>query len=602
MVNFDTDCFYVSQLKKGCMLRKTGTDKFRIIRTGYPYPDTPMLSQDMVNSLVSWLGIDREVSVAELASYFDPVYDDGTIGLSKDELKSVIENRGVGVLGSYTGFSIFFNCQFFSIYYIDDMVNSSAVAHIREKFELTKSSSWESGFILHIHKGKQEVKLGIGTPAEEFDIYKKFLYAFEKVALLPADVLRNYLNILYSSLPDLKLSVGTLNPYSKVEYFVFKPLRPDSFDSNGLIQTFKSLYSTVASVLGLHTLCYKSRTLTVSPVRTVLEEFWGYNVFSDLANTLIPQNSEMLRSEYLNISLLCCIISCTDDKSLIREYQAKLKDCVNAAVKALVSMGYFEIDVDVMSGNVVVMYSPHVYWFWSNLMDELTVLGVFVLRGKSGGRRSAYRKLINTDKFGVKFAENLGYVLRNYVSSFENKLFQYFLMSFNVFGINTIRDGHTEFSLRNILKTMIPAFDRKVMLGGITETSFDKIFLRHYHTTPPALTKLPIVLDNALDETSVFEEYEKSFICYLANIEWRVVNEKPYRVACQIYEDDFGILKDVYIPSFSSEQLDKFSIVFKLGALALLYSRCDDVSVFLKDYEYSLSYESGVFTVEFKEK
>lgn len=600
MVNFDTDCFYVSQLKKGYMLRKTGIDKFRVIRTGYPYPDTPMLSQDMVNSLVSWLGIDREVSVAELASYFDPVYDVDPIGLSKDELKSVIENRGVGVLGSYTGFSIFFNCQFFSIYYIDDMENSSAVDRIREKFELTasKGNYWKSGFILHFHKGKQDIKLGVGTPAEEFDIYKKFLYVFEKVALLPADELRNYLDILYSSLPDLKLSVGTLNPYSKVEYFVFKPLRSDSFDSNGLMQTFKSLYSTVASVLGLHTLCYKSRTLTVSPVRTVLEGIWGYNVFSDLSNTLMPQNGEMLRGEYLNISLLCCIISCTDDQSLQREYQAKLKDCVNAAVKALVSKGYFAIDVDVMNGNVVVLYSPHVYWFYSNLMDELTVLGVFVLRGKSG-----YRKLINSDKFGVKFAENLGYILSDYVSSFENKLFQYFLMSFNVFGINKIREGHTEFSLRNILKTIIPAFDRKVMLGGITETSFDKIFLRHYKTTPPALTKLPIVLDNALDETSIFEEYEKSFICYLSYLEWRVVNENPYRVACQICDGwGFDALKDTYIPSFSSEQLDKFSIVFKLGALALLYSRCDDVSVFLKDYEYSLSYASGVFTMEFKEK
>lgn len=596
MVNFDKDCFFVSQLKKGYMLEKYDTDSFRVIKTGYPYPDTPMLSQDMVNSLVTWLGINRDVSVTELASYFDSFYDIETLNLSKDELKSIIENKSIGVLGSCTGFSTFFSCQFFSIYYIEDLATSQAFDCLKDHLDLPFSDldSHRTGFVLHYHKGKQKVKLGLGTPAEEVDCYKKFRYVFEKVALLPPEVMSNYLDTLYTILPNLKLTMSMLNPCSAVESFVFKQIH--SFDVNALMQTFNSLYSSVISILGLHTLCYKSRTLLVSPVRTTFELIWGYNIFYDLT---MPH--ELARSSFFNIGLLCSLYSCTESRSLRNEYKIKLTDFIDRAVKVLVSTGYYETTAGVIDGDVVIMHSPHIYWFYyrnRTTINEFLDRGVFVLNADSDKRG-----IIRSDKFGIKYAENLGYILRDYVSPFENKLFQYFLMSFKVYDIKDVRHGHTEFSLRNVLKTFIPAFDRKVLLGGICETDFKSIFTRCYHVAPPTMTVLSQMLDNALDETSIFEEYEKSFIEYILYLGHSVIKEKPYAVLCFFCGDtSFRHLEDVYVPHFSAEQLERFSTVFKMYALALLYSECDDWSALLKDYQYNFSYSDGTFTMEFKEK
>lgn len=595
MVNFDKDCFFVSQLKKGYMLEKYDVDSFRVIKTGYPYPDTPMLSQDMVNSLVAWLGINREVSVIELASYFDSFYDIETLNLSKSELKSIIENRSIGVLGSYTGFSTFFSCQFFSIYYIDDLASSQAFDCLKEHLDLPFSdlSEHRTGFVLHYHKGKQKVKLGLGTPAEEVDCYKKFRYVFERVALLPSEVMSNYLDTLYTLLPTLKLTTSMLNPCSTVESFVFKQLH--SFDVDALMQTFNSLYSSVISILGLHTLCYKSRVLLVSPVRTTFESIWGYNIFYDLT---MPH--ELARSSFFNIGLLCSLYSCTKNQSLRNEYKIKLTDFIDKAVKILISTGYYETTADVMDGDVVILHSPHVYWFYyrnRTAINGFLDRGIFVLDADSDKRC-----IIKSDKFGVKYAENLGYILRDYLSPFENKLFQYFLMSFVVYDIKGVRLGHTEFSLRNVLKTFIPAFDRKVLFGGITETDFSDIFTRRYRVPAPNTTALPIILDNALDETSIFEEYEKSFIEYILYLKRSVIKGKPYTVLCYLCEGtSLSHLEDAYKPYFSAEQLERFSVVFKMYALALLYSECDVITL-LKDCQYNFSYSEDTFTMEFKEK
>lgn len=596
MVNFDKDCFFVSQLKKGYMLEKYDKDSFRVIKTGYPYPDTPMLSQDMVNSLITWLGISREVSVTELAGYFDSFYDIETLNLSTDELRSIIENKSIGVLGSCTGFSNFFSCQFFSIYYIDDLASSQAFDCLKEHLDLHFSdfSNHKQGLVLHFHKSKQKVKLGLGTPAEEVDGYKKFRYVFERIALLPPEVMSSYLDTLYTLLPTLKLTLSMLNPCSTVESFMFREVF--SFEVNVLMQTFNSLYSSIISILGLHTLCFKSKTLLVSPVRTAMESIWGYNVFYD-----ITEPHELAKSSFFNIGLLCSLYSCTESQSLRNEYKGKLTDFIDRAVKVLVSTGHYRTYEDTIDGDVVVLHSPHIYWFYCRnkaTINGFLDRGIFVLKADS-----EHRGLIKSDKFGVKYAENLGYILRDYVSPFENKLFQYFLMSFSVYDRGDGKYGHTEFSLRNVLKTFIPAFDRKVLLGGIPETDFKSIFMRRYHLSPPTITALPLILDNALDETSVFEEYEKSFIEYILYLDHSVIKKKPYTIFCNLCSaDSFSHLEDAYKPCFSAEQLKRFSTVFKMFALALLYSELDDLSILLKDYQYNFSYSEGTFTMEFKEK
>lgn len=601
-VVFNKDSFYVSQLKEGYMLRYLGDDKFRVEKTGYPYPDTPLPSQKMADILLEWLGVFEEISVADLASIFSTIYCTESYDFNKDALRRVIVNKSVGAAGEFDDFSVFFECKFYSIYYIPNAGESKAFKYMLDNdMHCVSYRTDGSVFVLHFHKRIQHIQLGKGVPAESIEAYKDFKKQFKLVNYMTTVEMKRYLDALYDKLSLIKIPMKALNPYLSDESLF---CIPHQNNPRSIQYVFDNINYNLWNKLGLRDLFFKSESLKSSPVKTVLEEIFGFNVFYDLDDEHGLFNNQLS----CNISMYCCLYLHTSVVEEKVEYSWRISSIVHQIISIVGSGKSCKYSAGVVDGNVNLLASPYLWLYYQNRMFPAVAEGVLKPQILFGGTADN-KQLLKSDKYGVRYAVNLGNYIRDLVSPFENKLYQYFLVyKLSILtNFETLEGGHTKFSYRNVLKTFIPNFDKKVLMGEIFETDFMELIGTHYGVSVPDNYNsdcLPSILDNALDEVDYFTEEEKDFIWFLTAF-YRSASGNRSTKALRVAIYDMGTdPKSVtaYIPQFDENFLRIMEPVLKMFTLVFTCNNLEYARTMLEKFDFRYEYKDGSFLMVFEKK
>ena len=111
--------FYVCQLRDGYMLTQEERGIYRVLETGYPYMDTKMPSQDMLDGLIEYFEIHDSAkikTIQELADVLTPLFGFNQ-QITAEELKSILLNGALPFEVVNTLYKVF-ECKYFSIYQV----------------------------------------------------------------------------------------------------------------------------------------------------------------------------------------------------------------------------------------------------------------------------------------------------------------------------------------------------------------------------------------------------------------------------------------------------------------------------------------------------
>lgn len=602
---------YVCQLRNGYMLVRNGIE-YRIKRTGYPYPDTPLPSQAMLDNLIDELGIkqtDTEYTISLLANTLEPYFGSSAI-LRESTLKEIIENS-IGVVsdGSNDNYSVFFSCKFCSIYYVESINDSKVFQNFiraSNRYYLNTSAS-RSAFIIHFHDERNKPKLPVETPRDKVQEYTTFSMLFRERFKADIEKVEGYLNLLYSrrselSIPEEKFKLTTDLEYAEHAYFM-QSNDVCEFESN-MRFAFQSIAQRLLEGINLEHL-YRSASAGRGIIKDVVCSIYSYNTVQDTYSE--PNQSSGFA--FWMLSLYSCVYYFADDNVV----RSTLKSRINELLKGIyqyIGLSSSRLNVEVKDGDVLLLTSPFVYKCFKDKSIEIrksdmlcSFLNWVCLDGDESNK-----KLINSKEYGTVLAVNFGKILQG-VSAYENKLFQYFLAErlLEVVGKDCYgcKEGHTDFSLRNAMKTILPNYDRLVMMGAIGSTDPRMIASIVYNFSAIGLyskKKVLQILDNALDETTDFTDEEKSFIFGVSSLVAEVDNYKGdpyvlYRLITNIEHCDPKLR-----PNFRKGFVESLEPVFKMSALANICKSPYECNELLEKYTLDYEFNGSRFLVQFHKK
>lgn len=590
----------ICQLKDGYMLAKIG-NKYAAMYTGYPYPDTLQPSQVRLDKLVSKLGLESspKYTIEYLISVMSPYIGTDMLLSETDMCDLLTEGRVLGIVSDKKPrTSIFFDCALFTIYYIENITNSAFFAQVVMKSNIvTAQGRW--CFVIHYHKDLDTLCKSTLVDKSKIKGSKQFDETFRQVFGISVDKMAFYYNELYKVLPKL----GT------EEYFLSKNTGMEQFH----ICSYKApavamtdLKRDITNVLGLGELYYNDNK-TGEQVKTALIGVFGYNVLGHILGYDFAR--EYLGFDYMQLlALYSCAynISSEDNKQNIAK---DIDDLLKDQIKRIgFSACHVEIDIN-SNGDLVLLSSPYVYYMYKNNLMKLNVTyASSVLTGSKSRLELSAEEEICRVTFEAFTDMN--------AKSFEKKLLYYFVaaelaMSLPNITSTNCRDGHSVFSLRNVLKTIIPNFDRLVLMGAIeNDTDFSFLLALRFSFTCKGFgwgDRVPRILDSALDEMDCFAEEEKSFITMLPFLKTVVsITDGGNTYNVEVHLHNANNLEDkegYYTPRFRDSFIERVRPVFEMFALTSCIKFPEyGVARLYKDYTREFSYFDDVFSIVLKKR
>lgn len=590
---------FICQLKDGYMLAKIG-NRYAAMYTGYPYPDTLQPSQVRLDKLVSELGIESssKYTIEYLISVMSP-YIGTDLALSVIDMYELLtEGKVLGIISDKKPrTSIFFDCALFTIYYTENMINSAFFDQVVERGRFVGAQgSW--CFVIHYHKNLDTLFKPTLVDKSEIKGSKQFDKFFRQSFGVSVDKLAFYYNELYKALPKL----GT------EEYFFSKNTGMEQFhvcSYKAPTVAMTDLKRDITNVLGLGEVYY-NRHKTGEQVTTALIGVFGYNVLGGIIDYDLAR-------EYLGLDCmqLLALYSCAYNISLEGNKQSIAKDIDELLKDSIKKIGFnaCSVNADLNSdGDLVLLTSPYVHYMYkNNLMRMNITYSSSVLTGSKS-------QLEVTAEEGVCRVTFDAFRDLN-AKSYEKKLLYYFVAAELAMSHPnnkvTCRDGHSVFSLRNVLKTIIPNFDRLVLMGAI-ENAVDLSFLLAVRFSfscgsLKSSNRVPLILDSALDEMGCFSEEEKSFIAMLPFLKTVVdITDGGSTYTVEVHLHNANTLEDeegYYTPRFKDSFIENVRPVIEMFALISCIKFPEyGVARLYKDYTREFSYFDDIFSVILKKR
>lgn len=588
---------YICQLRDGYMLKELD-NAYLVEETGYPYQDTELPSQEMFDNLRAELGIkdDAKYTISYLADVLSPYFGVYKM-LSRASLRQVIETGSTILRDPY---AVFFESKLFSVYYFEHASTSEELHKIcgNPNFSGYFGRS-TSAFVIHIHKDKKGFQLERPMPSEfffEFNYFKRFV---KETLGVSVQELQEKIDLVCER---GDLDCGVFRQSIKKELLLMEQFDISMESDNekvisDLKQAVEFVLRRIADNTSLGDL-YNLSKEDDSLVGKVFIEIYGYNMFRRLA-----RKERAGESFYAwMIGLYCYLYSISTTQAEKDNCEKVLEHQVRGILKSLWVV-YAEYSTEIQGDRVVLLGDPYL-----NECLELGILDPKHARFEHellfmGSRLNKHLRIRSPHEAYYEVSLDL---LDNSISLFERKLFQYFLYcrfwSCVRRRFDDNKAGHTDFSTRNVIKTMVPNLDRLIVMGEISTTDFESLMTQKYAFLREGefeMDKLPLLLDNALDEVDYFTDEEKSFIAIMPLLK-RTLNNDGGDVTIS-----FGLLRPtedidgIYKPRFRSEFLEKIKPVLRV--LAAVYSckspyRCNEI---LTKYDVYYAKNSYKFELTF---
>lgn len=597
---------YICQLTDGYMLAQIFPLAYKVVRTGYPYPDTPLPSNVMLEHLKKKINVsdpDDRYTIKYLIKVLTPYFESDRL-LTDKMLKEIIET---GILGSKSVLSknevcsVFFDCKFFSIYYVECIENSVLMDRMKTLLEGAEpEKGWVSVYIIHWHKGKNTIQLPKMMDKHIFETYDSFESLLREEVGVSVHDFKSQLDDLYDSLPKLNTDKVMLIPdYDFEQASCYTCVQSKNVDS-----CVRGLVREIMSTIGLLRV-FSSEQQYKTIVLKTLKEVYGYNVLIGI----YERNNAIDKMMKWKLVMYCSIYSVgnAENKKL---YGAYIKDLINDLIRTLhLDFSRFNVILD-EDENAEILCSPFIYAMAESGIWQERKYNIFQTNLLCN-RAISKKDLVKT-KLGVRYAVNLKSLFGDEFSSYERKLLQFFVLArfYSNLGLSIfdMKEGHTKFSYQNLYKALLKNYERLVLMGEVDEFDDDKCFISYSirygyrFTMNPSKDYVTELLDVALDETDEFTEEEKSFIMLMPHLIFDIKQEgnKQVFIVDMLSPRERSNRKTVYKTNFRDGFIESIRTVFELFALANICTLPVSMSRVWKSCSRDFSYFDDVFCVIFE--
>lgn len=594
---------FICQLRNGHMLAEDNNE-YKVARTGYPYPDTRLSSQNMLNELVEKLQIkktDYEIPISLLADRLEPIFDNDAV-FSEKVFKTILEDciKNEREIKGYI-YSVFFSCPFFSIYYFYD--SDKSVSYFSGN-ELTNYTVFYKGtdaaIILHFHIDKNTVKL-----PEPFDRKKEPIFAnFDSIFKENYGVSVEQMETMLSSLDKYRGSLtkaqllDLTSPFEDLSCAHSSVENNASVDNLNLSFALKTIFLTIDTMLSFSDLV-KISDPGYSVLSSVAKEIFGYNIIRGLFC------SELYFDRKLQTFSLSCILYYIETDAVTK---CILKTRIKSLVKEFIAtreVGTLDLKFVSVDGNTHVRTFPYVYEIFQH--GNFNSIGCISFQTNLLLGGDATNKCIVEDEEGLCWYDiDLSKILKG-VSSYENKLFQLWVaILVQEYNVSKLELGHTEYSIRNVIKTMVPNFDRLLMMGAFKELHPRELLVSRYNVSLFETydgDKVVRALDDALDGENFFTDIEKSFIMalytFLKNTETdNGITTVKITLLQEYSSEEMKLLK----PKFREGFLEHIEPIVKMYVSVHRCSNAYGTAEYIRKHDIDFSFDGLSFVITIKRK
>lgn len=591
---------FICQLRNGYMLAEENNE-YKIVRTGYPYPDTRLSSQEMLNELVKKLGIEKtdfEITISLLADRLQPIFDNGIV-FNKKAFKKVLEDtvRNERAIKGYI-YSVFFSSSLFSIYYF--YKSSVAMHYFKDTNIKEHSSTFYKGdalVVLHFHTDKNTLKLPEPFDREKEPIFTTFDSLFEERYSINVEKMESLLDIIEKHRGSLTKSkiLDFSSPFEDIKG-VYSEVKDDAVvDKLNLKYALGSIFNYIDTALDLTELI-KEPSPSHQVLVSVIKEIYGYDLIRGLFNSDFITDIGKLST-----LLLSCVAYYAEKDSVTRcILKTRIKSLVNDFI-ATREINVIKTHFVSVNGDTHVRTFPFVYEVFQNGNYRRIIHNVLQTSLLLGGDET--NKCIIEDKEGLCWYDvDISKVLKG-VSPYVNKLFQFCLsVDYNEFDMSSLELGHTEYSVRNVMKTMVPNFDRLFLMGAFNGNNTHAVFLELCNVSlfeTYDRDKVVRALDDALADDDYFTDVEKSFIMALHLFLRRMDSENDTTwITINLLNDSSSAEEvELFYPRFREGFVEHLEPIVKM--LAILYM-CKDVyklSDFMLMHDIDYKFDGSSFIV-----
>lgn len=577
--------FYICQLRDGFMLAQEKRGMYKVVETGYPYMDTNLPSQTMLNSLLRHFNIYDSAKVRtieELADALKPVF-----GLDKamtaNELKSIL---AYGILPFEVEDSLYkvFDCKYFEIYQVYGYRTKEVLRDLKNREYNSPSYNFlnfNHAYILHSRAKNNEVLFEDASLSTDTDNVRYFIKELEKRIGL--------------SISDFKLILDTI--YDKIieTGFYFLCDEEDEIEilpdvTNGGTSSPIEATATVRWLLSWFNPWkeYCKHSNMDSAIKRALEELEGCNLFNRV-------NYRYFGGETVALGLLLCYYGVADksEKERVKEY---IKDLIISTTNRL-GLTSSDLFYGVENDNIVLLMSPYTKYneisnVTHNLLSKIKDIHI--------------RKMPNGEDM-CALSMGMTVTLKT-LTDVENRWLQYFVLRDFAYIMNckvqycdlNIEEWYSKaavpdvkFTLRDSLKAIQPNFDRLFMMGAYESVSMETVASNVYNYTRYENSVfdsnyLP-ALEFAMQGQSEFTFSEKAFLLGFVNtIDAEYDGSERYFHFC-IFHKRYG---EKLAPVLSDEFIEKLKVVFKMYIIAY---RLTEPAYQLATFRFEFLYKNYVF-------
>lgn len=437
---------YICQLKESFMLAMIDKETFRVVKTGYPYPDTKKPSAEMLRDLLRYLKVDKSIADKfDLEKLWLLLRDHPlTLDISKDDLRSAIIGKRDDKVKSECYGSIFMRCKTVALYFIYN-ASASTNHYIRGLVERKGVVADDILCIVSVPNKWIEDSLKL-VSREEAPGFKEFNRGIQ---------IQN----------SLGLGVEfheTLFRYAPVSNMILSSY-PHTFNlgMNLIRSQIDMLITYLIRCLGIEIVPKD----ILNCANEISIKLYGKIVFSsdqEFAHVLSP-----LRSYWF--ALWSKIFLMETDEDTHKKLEKLLRTCISACAYELHSTKGYIKDYDIIDDNVTLVCSDTIVCTCDlgktsyNYKDYVNAL----LRLKGKSQVHLYKSA------NSKAAVSLGGTLGSNFTSYEKRLFQFFAMCGVMFDVDF--PSSMDFSYKLIedwvsrfMPFIYENFNRRFMMGAFS--------------------------------------------------------------------------------------------------------------------------------------
>lgn len=575
--------FYICQLRDGYMLTQDKRGVYTVTETGYPYMDTKLPSQEMLDGLIRYFEINDSAkirTIKELADILTPLF--GSFQpITGEELKSILLNGVLPFKAENTLYKVF-ECKYFSIYQVYAYKTREVLKYLSEKGYMPKSEfvNYNHACILHSHARNKEVLFENVSLNTDIHTSRLFLKELERRIGLDISEFKLILDTMY----DKASETGC---YFMCDDADAIEVLPDV--THGRVSSPIEATATVRWLLSwLNPWKEYCRCSSMDgSAKRALEELMGCNLFNRV-------NYKYFGGETVSLGLYLWYYGVADfsEKARVKD---RLKELIDSSVNRF-SFTSSEMFYTIENDNIVLIMSPYVKYVDNPLSNKLLsrTLGKQLRKMPNGedmcvvtiDPRNVFKCLTDVERrwFQYFIMRHLAYVMSCRIKYCDLKNEEWY----NPTGIPDVK-----FTLRDSLKAIQPNFDRLFMMGAYNTNDIATVASIYYlyegtNNSYFDSNYLP-ALEFAMRNQSEFTFSEKAFLLgFTDTIDLEYDGSEHHYCFC-LFSKRFS---EKLAPALSDDFLEKLKPIFKMYLAATELSA---PSYQLDTFKFNFTYKNYVF-------